>query len=119
MEVVLAVIVVGLPGIDERRCKRGNPVRLPRRFEPGGSRPYSRPVATLLETKEDFSAVLLNGGKTRRGGETLRRSRFAAASLRRSRSAELSKADHLWKPHVATSRQRWQHATRGGSFCCY
>jgi hypothetical protein len=71
MEVVLAIIVVGLPGIDERRCKRGNPVRLPRRFEPGGSRPYSRPVATLLETKADFSAVPLNEGEPRRNGEAL------------------------------------------------
>jgi hypothetical protein len=53
---VLAVIVVGLPGIDERRCKRGDPVRPPRRFKPGGSGLYSRPVATLLETKADFSS---------------------------------------------------------------
>jgi hypothetical protein len=68
----VAVIVVGLPGIDERRCKRDDSTtRLPRRFEPGGSGLYSRPVATLLETKLDFSAAPSNDGQARQGGEAL------------------------------------------------
>jgi hypothetical protein len=79
----LAVIVVGLPGIDERRCKRDSRVRLPRRFEPGGSRLYSRPVATLLETNIDFSAMPSNEGKARQDDEGLRRYRFAAAATTR------------------------------------